>query len=93
MQQIDLPLYVPSLSAPERGVLTILHAALWVTERALRDEHPVDIAPQLGQHHAPVVVATARLIVDRCAELRALLDFYDGAVDEVLCIDDPTLPF
>ena len=93
MKQIVLPLYVPSLAAPERGVLTLLHAALRVAECALCDEHPVDLAPRLGQHHAPVVVATARLIVDRCAELRALLDFYDDAVDEVLSIDDPTLPF
>jgi len=93
MKQLDLPLYVPSLSAPERGVLTILHAALRVAEGTLRDEHPIDLAPQLGQHHAPVVVATARLIVDRCTELRALLDFYDGAVDAVLSTDDLTLPF
>lgn len=93
MQQLILPLYVPSLAAPERGVLTLLHAALRVAECDLRDEHPVDLAPRLGQHHAPVVVATARLIVDRCAELRTLLDFYDGAVDAVLSTDDLTLPF
>jgi len=74
-------------------VLTVLHAALHVTEQALRDEHPLIDGPVLvGQHHAPFVVANAKLIVGRCAELRELLDAYDRAVDDAVTDDDP-IPF
>ena len=93
MRQLSLPFYQPLFPSPERAVLTLLHAALCVAEQALRDEHPLVDAPAPGQqHYAPVVVATAKLIVGRCAELRDLLDTYDQAVDDVLQDDDP-IPF
>lgn len=93
MRQLRLPFYAPLFPSPERAVLTILHAALCVVEQALRDEHPLIDGRTLGdQHHAPLVVATAKLIVGRCAELRRLLDAYDHAVDDALTGDDP-FPF
>lgn len=95
MRRYLLPSYEPRFPAPERHVLTLLHAALRVTEDALRDEHPlIDHAPNLDEHHAPHVVTTAKLIVDRCTELRALLDLYDAAVDHVVQRDDDdSIPF
>jgi hypothetical protein len=89
MRQLSLPFYTPAADAPERAVLTLLGAALHVAQAALRDEHPTLVhAPRLDDGHAPLVVACARLIVDRSSELVALLDFYDAAVDQVLCSDD-----
>ena len=94
MRQLELPFYRPCFPAPERAVLTVLHAALRVTEQALRDEHPLlHQAPTLGEHHAPIVVACARLITDRCTELRALLDFYDAAADDALGVAGDVIPF
>ena len=89
MRQLILPFYQPCFCAPERAVLTLLHAALRVTEQSLHDEHPT-IASALvpDEHHASLVAAAAKLIVGRCAELRALLDFYDAAVDEVIPVDE-----
>jgi hypothetical protein len=93
MRQLLLPLYQPLFPSPERAVLTLLHAALRVAQQTLRDEHPLLDAPSLGtQHHAPLVLATAKLIVGRCAELRDLLDAYDHAVDDALHGDD-SIPF
>jgi hypothetical protein len=84
MRQLCLPLYGPAAVAPERHALSLLGAALRVAQLALRDEHPLlDHVPALDETYAPVVVASARLITDRCAELLALLDFYDAAVDAV----------
>jgi len=37
---------------------------------------------------ARLLEAAARLIIDRCAELGSLIDFYDDAVDQVLRHDD-----
>jgi len=93
MRQLLLPFYEPYFPAPERAVLTLLHAALSVTEHSLRDAHPsVDSCPVDLHNHGPVVVATARLIVGRCAELRLLLDLYDAAVDELMQ-PDGAIPF
>lgn len=94
MRQLLLPFYQPCFPAPERAVLTLLAAALRVAEQTLRDEHPqIENAPKLDDHHAPIVVASAKLIVDRCAELRTLLDFYDDAVDDVTTVRDDAIPF
>jgi hypothetical protein len=93
VRQLQLPFYGPLFPSPERAVLTVLHAALRVAEQALRDEHPlIDGCALGGQHHAPLVVATAKLIVGRCEELCLLLDTYDQAVDDVLQNDD-SIPF
>lgn len=93
MHKPSLPSYEPAFAAPERAVLTLLSAALRVAVQSLRDEHhQIDRAPALDEHHAPLVVATARLIIDRCAELGSLIDFYDDAVDQVLRHDDE-VPF
>lgn len=93
MRQLLLPFYQPLFPSPERAVLTLLHAALRVAEQTLRDEHPLLDAQSPGaEHHAPIVVATAKLIVGRCDELRGLLDAYDQAVDDVLQGDD-SIPF
>lgn len=94
MRQLLLPFYQPSVVAAERGVLTVLAAALAVAEQTLLDEHPlINDAPTLDEHHAPIVVSAARLIVGRCAELRSLLDFYDAAVDQIIPPTDYPLPF
>lgn len=100
MRQLTLPFYQPCFSASERAVLTLLHAALSVTEQSLRHEHPhIEHAPKLTEriqlldNYAPIVVTTARLIVDRCAELRGLLDFYDAAVDDAVPPGDDSIPF
>jgi hypothetical protein len=63
MRQLLLPLYEPSFPAPERPVLTLLYAALNVTEHAMRDEHPLvgsavgEPQPEPGQ---AVVFSVAR---------------------------------
>jgi len=89
MRSPNPPCYRPTLPAPERGVLSVLHAVLLATECILRDEHPdLDQAPRTDQRLAPVVLAAAHLVTRRCAELRSLLDFYDAAVDEVVNISD-----
>jgi|WetSurMetagenome_2_1015567.scaffolds.fasta_scaffold98978_1 hypothetical protein len=89
MRQLLLPFYAPYFPAPERAVLTLLYAALSVAEHSLRDAHPlVDSASIDMQTHGPVLVATARLIVGRCTELRQLLDLYDTAIDELTQPDD-----
>ena len=95
MRRYLLPSYEPRFPAPERHVLTLLYAALSVAEDALREEHPlIDHAPHLDEHHAPLVVTTAKLIVDRCAELRALCNAYDAAVDHVAAASrDDEVPF
>jgi hypothetical protein len=96
MKQLLLPFYVPIFPAPERAVLTLLHAALRVTEDALRDVHLLtDAAARDAQLEsaAPIVVAASRLIVGRCAELRVLLDFYDSAVDDYIAPTDDMVPF
>ena len=93
MRQLLLPYYQPLFPSPERAVLTLLHAALHVAQQTLRHEHPLIDAPlHVTQHHAPLVVTTAKLIVGRCDELRKLLDAYDHAVDDALTDDDP-IPF
>jgi hypothetical protein len=94
MRQLQLPFYAPVFPAPERPVLTLLYAALDVTEHSLRDAHPpIDGSTGHSQSHAPVVVATASLIAGRCAELRRLLDLYDAAVDELLTPISDDVPF
>lgn len=92
MRQLLLPFYQPLFPAPERAALTLLHAALLVTEHSLRDAHATLDGCHELQHHAPIVVATARLIVGRCAELRSLLDLYDSAVDDLTRANDE-IPF
>jgi hypothetical protein len=85
MKQLALPLYTPTCVAPERAVLSVLGATLRVARDALYDEHPaLDHAPVLDEAHAPLVVAVAKLVADRCAELAALVDLYDAAVDHTL---------
>ena len=94
MRQLQLPFYHPLFPAPERAVLTLLHAALQVAEQALHDEHPSIDAQVTAEHHgAPVVVTTARLIAGRCVELRHILDAYDLAVDEYIGTTDDDIPF
>lgn len=94
MRQLQLPFYAPIFPAPERSVLTLLYAALDVTERSLRDAHPlIDDSTGHSQSHAPLVVATASLIAGRCTELRRLLDLYDAAVDELLTPTTDDLQF
>ena len=100
MRQLTLPFYQPCFPASERAVLTLLHAALRVTEQCLRDEHAhLEHVPQQVDHtqildsYAPIVITTARLIVARCVELRDLLDFYDAAVDAAVPPGDDPIPF
>jgi hypothetical protein len=94
VRQLLLPFYAPLFPAPERASLTLLHAALQVTKHSLADAHAALVeGPSADmQHHAPIVVAVARLIVGRCTELCSLLDLYDAAVDDIVP-DDDSIPF
>lgn len=96
-RQLYLPLYGPAVAAPERHTLSLLRAALAVSAQTLREQQPDTECPQaIRLHHAPLAAASARLIIDRCAELAALLDLYDDALDDLhrwLHDDDESLPF
>ena len=96
MRQLQLPLYEPNFPAPERAVITLLHAALAVTEQVLRDEHPLVgqcVAEPRRDPGEAVILSTARLIVGRCIELRELLDLYDAVLDRLRLHDDDAIPF
>jgi hypothetical protein len=86
MRQLLLPFYDPFFPAPERAVLTLLHAALSVTEHAMRDAHPL-VGTAVGEpprdQAEKVLFYAARLIVGRCAELRQLIDAYDSLLDRL----------
>lgn len=96
MRQLQLPFYEPFFPAPERAVLTLLHAALQVTEQVLRDEHPLvgqcvgEPSHELGE---AVIRSAAQLIVGRCNELRQLLDLYDAVVEQLRLRQDDAIPF
>ena len=96
MRQLVLPFYEPFFPAPERAVLTLLHAALRVTEHALRDAHPL-VGECIGEPQRDpgeaVVLSAARLIVGRCVELRELLDLYDTVIERLRLLDDDAFPF
>ena len=96
MRQLQLPFYEPFFPAPERAVITLLHAALQVTEQVLRDEHPLVgqcvAEPQRDPGEA-VILSAAQLIVGRCAELRRLLDLYDAVVEQLRLHADDAIPF
>ncbi|HKU43506.1 MAG TPA: hypothetical protein VJR89_35330 [Polyangiales bacterium] len=95
MRQLQLPFYEPFLPAPERAVITLLHAALAVTEQVLRDEHPLVgqcVAEPRREPGEAVILSAARLIVGRCIELRELLDLYDTLLER-LRTDDDEIPF
>ena len=91
MRQILLPFYDPMFPAPERAVLTLLHAALSVTEHAMRDAHPL-VGTAVGEpprdHAEEVLLCAATLIVGRCAELTQLIDAYDSLLDRLRPVDD-----
>ena len=96
MRQLVLPFYEPLFPAPERAVLTLLHAALHVTEHALRDAHPL-VGQCVGEPQRDpaeaVVLSSAKLIVGRCIELRELLDLYDAILEPLRLLDDDAIPF
>lgn len=96
MRQLLLPFYEPLFPAPERAVLTLLHAALSVTERAMSDAHPLAgsaIGEPSREPGEDVIFCTARLIVGRCVELRDLLDLYDAVLDRLRFADDDQIAF
>lgn len=97
MRQHQLPFYEPFFPAPERAVITLLHAALAVTEQVLRDAHPLVgqcVAEPPRDPSEAVVMSAARLIVGRCIELRELLDLYDVVLERLrLQDDDDAIPF
>lgn len=87
--------YEPFFPAPEPAVITLLRAALAVTEQVLRDEHPLVgqcVADPPREPGEAVILSAARLIVGRCIELRELLDLYDTVLDR-LRTDDDEIPF
>ena len=91
MRQLLLPFYEPCFPAPERAVLTLLHAALHVTEHAMRDAHPLVGRAVSEPQHDPgehVILCVAKLIVGRCSELRDLIDLYDAVLDQLRFADD-----
>lgn len=96
MRQLQLPFYEPFFPAPERAVLTLLHATLAVTEQVLRDEHPLVgqcVAEPQREPGEAVVLSAARLIVGRCIELRELLDLYDSVLERLRFPEDDSIPF
>ena len=96
MRQLQLPFYEPFSPAPERAALTLLHAALAVTEQVLRDEHPLVgqcVAEPPREPGEAVVLSAARLIVGRCVELRELLDLYDAVLERLRFAADDAIPF
>jgi hypothetical protein len=96
MRQLQLPFYEPLLPAPERAVITLLHAALAVTEQVLRDEHPLVgqcVAEPRRDPGEAVILSAARLIVGRCIELRELLGLYDAVLERLRSLEDDAIPF
>jgi hypothetical protein len=96
MRQLQLPFYEPLHPAPERAVITLLHAALVVAEQVLRDEHPLVgqcVAEPRRDPGEAVILSAARLIVGRCIELRELLDLYDTVLDRLRFGEDDAIPF
>jgi hypothetical protein len=95
MRPLGTPFYAPFFPAPQRAVITLLHAALQVTEHALREAHPL-VGQCVGEPQRDpgeaVVLAAARLLVGRCVELRELLDLYDGLLER-LCFHEDDIPF
>lgn len=96
MRQLLSPFYEPFFPAPERAVLTLLHAALHVTEHAMRDAHPL-VGSAVGEPQRDpgeaVVLCTAKLIVGRCVELRELVDLYDTLLDRLRPGTDDDITF
>jgi len=96
MRQLQLPFYEPLFTAPERAVITLLHAALHVTEQVLRDEHPLVghcVAEPRRDPAEAVIFSAAQLIVGRCIELRQLLELYDAVVQQLRLREDDAIPF
>jgi hypothetical protein len=96
MRQLQLPFYEPLFPAPERDVITLLHAALAVTEQVLRDEHPLVgqcVAEPPREPGEKVVLSAARLLVGRCIELRELLDVYNAILERLRFPEDDAIPF
>jgi hypothetical protein len=96
MRQRLLPVYEPFYPAPERAVLTLLHAALNVTEQAMRDAIPL-VGSTVGEPQPDpadaVLLCTAKLIVRRCIELREFVDLYDTLLDRLRYGGDDEIPF
>lgn len=96
MRQLRMPEYQPLFPAPERAVLTLLHAALHVTEHAMRDAHPL-VGTALGEPQREpgddLILCAVKLIIGRCAELRELADLYDTLVDRLRAESDEDITF
>jgi hypothetical protein len=77
-------------------VLTLLHAALSVTEHAMRDAHPL-VGRAVGEPEREpgedVILCVARLLVGRCHELRELIDLYDTVLDQLRFAHDDQIAF
>jgi hypothetical protein len=89
MRQLQLPFYEPFVPAPERAVITLLHAALAVTEQVLRDEHPLVgqcVAERRREPGEAVILSAARLIVGHYDAVLERLRPHDDD-------DDDTIPF
>jgi hypothetical protein len=96
MRQLQLPFYEPLFPAPERAVITLLHAALHVTEQVLRDEHPLVghcVAVPRSDPGEVVILSAAQFIVGRCTELRQLLELYDDVLEQLRLREDDAIPF
>lgn len=96
MRQLQLPFYQPIFPAPERAVLTLLHASLQVAVHALRDAYPL-FSGAVGEPPCEpgetVILSAARLIVGRCVELREQVDLYDTLLDCLRAVDNDSVDF
>jgi hypothetical protein len=85
----DFPFHTPPGYDTEHALLAVLTAALQVAENHVRADAR-DLAPALDPNQLPVrvVLFTAALVADRCAELRSLLQLYAHAYDDLRDLDD-----
>ena len=80
--------------APERPSLRLLLAALEVACDAVRDKHPrLSYLPRESHPALPASEVLAELLVERCAELEALIQRYNAVIGHAPSDDFDDLPF
>jgi hypothetical protein len=90
MRAITLPDLDRLRQLPERGLLTLLAAAVDIADSALRLEHPcLDFRPAESNHLPPTTELLAELLLARFAELQSLLARYNAAADDAIDADHP----
>lgn len=74
---------------PERQTLLLLRAALDLARRAVTDQHPrLAYIPTRDDPWLPASEVLAQLLVERCADLDAWIERYNGVIDHALKPND-----